>query len=460
MKKASSWICFCLIAFCGIVRAETRPPRLVVIIVGDQVRADYLERFHDALLPDGLRRFRDSGTYFMHARRDDAVTKTSPGHVLIGSGLYASQSGVIDNDWYDRSQHRVVSPTELVTGGARTQLRWFKGTSLATRLHRTYPSLRFVSLSLKDRAALLLGGPDQDEAYWWDRTRKQWISYHPAAAWLTQFNQRAASKMSSDPTPAIDDATEALAEDVLAQWRLGHNPQGESDVLTINFSAVDLVGHKFGPDGEEMKTVFLNLDRDVAKLMAAVKKEAGDSVLWVFSSDHGVTPLPEVSRAHGLEAYRVSVDAKALPDAETVEAVHLPWIYLKSSDGEKGIQDAVLKIPGVAAVYRREDLLSKQAPLALLHSFDPERCGDLWVVLKPKSIFSAAGASGTTHGQPTDDDQEIPLGFYGEGIPIVVRSDVVSPVTVAPTLLQRLQAPPGSDLSPPLDLNLEPSPAH
>src|ERR1700733_13332025 len=84
------------------VQAAT-PPKLIVILVGDQVRADYFERYHGYLVDDGLRRFRDEGTYFAQAAMDHAVTKTSPGHVLIGSGLHASDSGIVSNDWYDRA---------------------------------------------------------------------------------------------------------------------------------------------------------------------------------------------------------------------------------------------------------------------------------------------------------------------------------------------------------------------
>lgn len=141
---------------------QARTPKLVVILVGDQVRADYLERFHQEMAPDGLRRFRDQGAYYLNARVDHAVTKTSPGHVLVGSGIYAAQSGIVSNEWYDRASSRTVSPAEIIPGGMHVRLRWFTGTSFAQRLHKAHPKSRMVSVSLKDRGALLLGGPDQE----------------------------------------------------------------------------------------------------------------------------------------------------------------------------------------------------------------------------------------------------------------------------------------------------------
>ena len=153
MPSRKPFFLFFLLAF--VPPAHAAPPKLIVILVGDQVRADYLERFHSQLAPDGLRRFRDQGTYYTHARMDHAVTKTSPGHVLIGSGLYAAQSGIVSNEWYDCTSSMTAVPSALIPGGAHTQLVWYAGRSLAQRMHLGLPYTRVVGVSLKDRAALL-----------------------------------------------------------------------------------------------------------------------------------------------------------------------------------------------------------------------------------------------------------------------------------------------------------------
>ena len=464
------------------------------------MRADYLERYHPYLSTDGLRRFRDQGTYYTQARMDHAVTKTSPGHVLIGSGLYPSVSGIIGNEWYDRALHKKVFPTEIVPGGERSQLRWFRGTSFAHRFHRAFPGGHMVSLSMKDRAAFLLGGPGQDGVYWWDAKSHSYLAYGAAPAWLAKFNAQIPAFVKAhrqwdflaDPpdalqatlsanakicrpavkppeylglhfphavmssaalmeTPYSDELSERLAETVLNEWKLGHT-LGQTDVLTVSFSAVDLVGHVYGPDSPEVYDAVIRLDATIAKLMADVNAAVGRDVVWVFTSDHGVTPFPELSRSKGLAAGRVPLSREILPHSEWIESVSDPWIYLNAAailqagkrpaEVVEQLQKTIAGWEGVAGVYTLDQLHNGQAPADVLRDYyhpasgEPERCGDLWVVLKPNYIFG--GATGTTHGQPTEDDQRIPLGFYGEGIPVAVSNDPVSPAIIAPVLLKRL----------------------
>jgi len=484
-----------------ISRAAVQAPRLIVIVVGDQVRADYLERYHSELSAGGLLRFRDQGNYFLQARQDHAVTQTSPGHVLIGSGLYAAQSGIISNEWYDRGTGERVKASELIPAGPRTRLRWFKGVSLAERIHKAFAQSRVIGVSLKDRAALLLGGPDQDDAYWWNAAQGRFVNYLATPLWLAKFNREmprfwrtrrrwdllappdeklkaallsngnitrpfvkpldglgldfphpVSSLQAMMDTPYADDAVERLAERVLDEWKMGQTP-GRPDVLAVSFSAVDEVGHVYGPDSLEMYDACLRLDRALARLMAAVQKRVGPEVVWVFCADHGVTPFPELSQARGLAAGRVRLARDRLAHPEWISAVSPPWIYLdRDAIAQSNQSWAVAEnqmvlqlsaLPGVAAVYTEEELRRSAVPVEIQRSYDRPaagetgRCGDLWVVLKPGYIF-AGGPEGTTHGQPTQDDQHVPLGFYGMGIAADVHPEAVSAGIIAPTLLSRL----------------------
>jgi len=504
MTALGAFVALVLCVCAGPLHAAS--PKLIVILVGDQVRADYLERYHDDLAPDGLRRFRDEGTYFAQAARNDAVEKTSPGHTLIGSGLYARQSGIVNNDWYDVVSSRSVSAAEIVPGGQRTQLRWFMGKSFAERVHAASPQSRVVSISLKDRGALLLTGPDQDEAYWWDHDQQAYRAYGKTPLWLQDFNGHQAEYVRAhdhwEPlvpvhgdradafaataailmdhikpehdlgksfphpirsldalmsTPFSDDLSEQLAEKAVIQWKLGNNPNGV-DVLTVSFSAVDLVGHQFGPDSQEIMDAFLRLDKNVASLMHFVDYEVGQNVVWVFSSDHGVTAFPEIPLSKGLKAGRVPFTKTALPHGDWMTATAAPFIYLdEKHKGDAGqLKGDLQKIKGVQAVYISTEIIAGQAPKEIERSFyrpkpgESPRSGDLWVVLKPRYIF-ADSPYGTTHGQPTADDQRVPLGFYGAGIGRTLREEAVSPAVVAPTLLHRLNIP-APDLEKPEDL--------
>jgi len=515
--EVSSVKVFLLAFWCSFVSCATAlagsPPKLIVIVVGDQIRADYLERYHDALEPGGLRRFRDQGMYFTHALMDHAVTKTSPGHVLIGSGVSPAQSGIVGNDWYDASLGHAVSAAELVPGGRRVQLRWFVGSSLAQRIHASRPQSRVISLSLKDRGALLLTGPDQDGAYWWDSDKQDFVNYSSIPPpWLVQFNRQirsfarqhkkwnaltgVTSKQARDfaetakltkghikdrwglgrkfphPVPSIkalmnspfsDDIVEQLAETAVREWHLGQNPSGDPDVLTVSFSAVDLVGHEYGPDSREVMDAFLRLDRAVGKLIRSLEQQVGPDIIWVFSSDHGVTSFPEVSRARGLPAGRVRFNKAAISPEGLVEAVSPPFIYMneavlrgqpqKRAQAVAQVRDGLQRMEGVDKVYTVIDVEGRQAPRVILRSFylpkagEVKRCGDLMVILKPYYIFSEDDY-GTTHGQPTPDDQRVPLGFYGSGIKRSLHEEPVSPAMVAPTLLKLLDIP-ASDLAAP-----------
>ena len=480
-------------------------PKLVVIIVGDQIRADYLEKYRSYLSPDGLRRFLEHGAYFKNAFHDDAVTKTSPGHVLIGSGLYPKDSGIIGNEWFDAASGKTVSPSETIPGGDRVQLKWFVGRSFAERLHQKKPHSRIVSVSLKDRAALLLTGPDQDDAYWWDRKDEEFVGYKPTPAWLKQFNGTietfVAQNFLWDPaftpsrelahamekqalltqghirdnahlglafphpiksvealmlTPLSDNVVEQVAEKAVREWTLGHNSANEPDVLTVSFSAVDIVGHEFGPDSQEVMDAFLNLDQSVAKLMRFIDRSVGTDVVWVFSSDHGMTSFPEVSKGNGLEAGRVHLDSTTFASSGLVRAVSLPYVYVEKAAAIATVKDALLRIVGVQNVYSEQDIRQGRAPAAVAKSFyvpkkGDKRSGDLFVVLKPHYIFSEEDNCGSTHGQPTDDDQRVPLGFYGPQISAKTYDAPTSVAIVAPTLLKQLGIS-TTDLAAPADI--------
>lgn len=409
-----------LLLLTNVLLAE--PPKLVVMIVGDQVRADYLERFRDQLLPHGLRRFRENGVYFTQARIDHAQTVTAPGHVLFGSGLSPSQSGIVGNQWYDRKlQKRVLG----------IDPQYFQGTSLAHRWHQYWPQGRVVSVSFKDRGSLLFGGPGQNEVYWWEKEAGGFRTQSQSPSWLTDFNktQGAEKKRNYKTAPEADRWVAALALDIFKRHSLG---QGSSpDLLTISFSALDLVGHRYGPDHPRTHEAFLNLDRSIALLIETVEKELGNNVLWVFSSDHGVTPSPPLSK-------RMSFRVKNLPSPEVIESASAPFIYLKEPNEETAaaLKQKLLEKSEVSAVWTRWEIERGSVPPEIRSGYWPERSGDLWVVLKPGHIFSDH-LSGTTHGQPTDDDARVPLAFYGNGLFAQERSDVLSPGVAVPTILQR-----------------------
>jgi predicted AlkP superfamily pyrophosphatase or phosphodiesterase len=238
---------------------------------------------------------------------------------------------------------------------------------------------------------------------------------------------------------------------------LGMGSAGHTDLLAISFSALDLVGHIYGPNSHEVQDVLVRLDRSIGDLLDGLDRLVGaGNYVVALSADHGVAPTPERGRIFGLDAARVP--ARAITDAaqKAIAAELGPGRYvnrLMSSDlylaegvldrlrARPGaiarVRDAIAAVPGVQAVYAGDDLtLERQGvdPLAreLAASFVPSRSGDMLVVLKPYWLLGGAG--GTSHGTLWEYDTHVPLLLAGAGISAGNYLTPVSPLDIAPTL--------------------------
>src|SRR5450755_4138961 len=176
-------------------------PKLVVIIVIDQFRGDYLERYRDQFVEGGFRVFLDRGAYFTDCNYDYANTRTAPGHATLFTGSYTSGHGVVANEWWDpQKKKRVTSveddATKLVgTGhaGPGASPHNLLSDTLGDELKlATGGQARVFAVSLKDRAAVLPAGFSGDGAYWIDPKSGDWITstyYRPdLPEWVRNFN--------------------------------------------------------------------------------------------------------------------------------------------------------------------------------------------------------------------------------------------------------------------------------
>jgi arylsulfatase A-like enzyme len=314
-------------------------PKLVVVIVIDQFRGDYLERYRDQFGEGGFRLFLDHGANFTDCNYDYANTRTAPGHATLFTGAYSNGHGIVANEWWDPKKKKMVTSVEDddtklvgVTGGkAGVSPHNLLADTLGDELKlATQGHAHVFSLSLKDRAAVLPGGFAADAAYWIDPKSGAWITstyYRPdLPQWAQEFNtgNRAAkywdrdwdskgevlrstahrkSKDGSDAgfyevvgsTPFANEYELEFAKDLVVFENLG---AGEAtDLLAISLSANDILGHQVGPDSPEMAAMALALDHDLADFFNFLGHRVGLANVWVaLSADHGISALPDAAK--------------------------------------------------------------------------------------------------------------------------------------------------------------------
>jgi hypothetical protein len=331
-------------------------PKLVVVIVIDQFRGDYLERYRDQLGDGGFRVFLDRAAYFTDCNYDYANTRTAPGHATLFTGSYTSEHGIVANEWWDpQKKKRVTSveddTTKLVGGGVSktgpgASPHNLLSDTLGDELKlATAGKARVFAISLKDRAAVLPAGFSGDAAYWIDPKSGDWITstyYRPdLPEWVRNFNggHRAekfwnrewkdsdgntlgstAPRNAKDGTPAgfyevvgstpfANDYQLEFAKELVLYEKLGAG--SATDLLVISLSANDILGHQVGPDSAQMRSMALELDRSLAEFFDFLRHQIGMANVWMaLSADHGVAPLPEFAKTLRLPA--ANLDAKAL----------------------------------------------------------------------------------------------------------------------------------------------------
>ena len=552
----------------GGVRAKAAAApkiKLAVIVIVDQMRADYLDRFAAYFGPGGFQRLTGEGRRFSQASYSHLTTFTGPGHSVVGSGLYGNRSGIVGNRWYSRDLGRNVNcalgpvdpstPWKCLEGksapGSASDIPPNPcnavGISLAERVKKRYPRARVVGVGVKDRSAILPPGKQADAAYWIDESGDtptlKCSTYYPAChpdvialnaemasealfsrhpewkTWscslpepcekacpddLAAFHGEDSGLGKSFPHPVKDttavlsspygdDLLESVVERIMTSYDLGHNPAGAPDVLTIGFSSPDYFGHTFGPDSCEVADGYKRLDATLARLLTFLEKKVGrEHLLVILTADHGVTSMPEVSLQRGISAGRINLgdgasratgkigDMPALRQRMEFELaqrlsvkedgstpltqsliltyqepnLYLNWEALgkeRLSLVRTVLKTYLMQVEGVEAAYTTEEIAAGRVPEYVRLSYQPDRSGDLVIVLKRDWIDM--GSEGTTHGQPWDDDARVPLLFWGAGVSAGTSVAPTDIAQIAPTLAAALGLD-GSGFSHPGALSL------
>ncbi len=314
-------------------------PSLVVLIVVDQFPGRYFDRF-GAQLTGGLARIRSNAALYLNGMQDHAITETAPGHSTLLSGRDPARTGIISNS------KGVSDPTATVIG-ARTapgaSPRRFVGTTLYDWLLMADRGSRALSVSRKDRGAILPVGRAVADVYWYADSLFTTSTYYASAlpSWVVEYNNRRGPqrlagtewnlllpesaypepdtmsfensgadftfphRMSASPDsaairltnyPWMDSLTIDFALTGLKALSLGRGPH--TDLLVISLSTTDAVGHAFGPDSRELHDQVLRLDRWLGGFFETLYQQVpADRVVIAFTADHGVQSMPEYTAA-------------------------------------------------------------------------------------------------------------------------------------------------------------------
>lgn len=336
------------------------PPRLVVGIMVDQMRSDYLTRFWNQYGEGGFKRLVGEGFHCRDHHFNYAPTSTGPGHASVYTGTTPSRHGIIGNSWFDKetgTQVYCVGDSTQTSVGTNSDAGKHSPHRLEVttitdqlRLHHQLRS-KVIAIALKDRGAVLPGGHLANAAYWYEGgDTGNWISsshyMDSLPAWVVDFNESEAAERYRTPwktlreintyaesglddvpyeSPFQGEAAPVFPHDLPALWEangkfdmLRSTPYGNSltldfalraidgeqlgtdiipDFLCISFSSTDYVGHKFGVNSKEVQDTYLRLDQDLERLLDYLDRKVGAGEYTVFlTADHGAGQVSEYLR--------------------------------------------------------------------------------------------------------------------------------------------------------------------
>ncbi|MFN2567213.1 MAG: alkaline phosphatase family protein, partial [Gemmatimonadaceae bacterium] len=353
--------------------ASTAGPRLVVFLTVDQLLPAYFERY-GRQLTGGLARLYRNGAVFTNGYQDHAITETAPGHASTLSGRFPRSTGIVTN------ATGVGDPQSSLIGGVRgagASPYRFRGTTLIDWMRFKDPRSRALSVSRKDRGAILPLGRAKQHVYWFAGERFTTSTYYADTlpTWVQRFNARRTPQRSAGrawtlllseasypepdnvpfedtpvcyqpnaprgedvafphgtPTdtsvaarvfpnyPWMDEATLAFALDGVQALDLGRGPQ--PDLLAISLSTMDAVGHRYGPDSREVHDMFLRLDRYLGTFIDSLYRLRDSSTIAIaLTADHGAAPYPEVyAQRQPLRVQRANIGPAVFPILSSVWA--------------------------------------------------------------------------------------------------------------------------------------------
>ncbi len=452
-------------------------PKLVVGLVVDQMRWDYLYYYYDKFQADGLRRLVDEGYSFENTMINYLPTVTAIGHTSIYTGTTPALHGICGNNFFDRGEARYCTGDSTVqsvgstSGEGRMSPRNCLATGIGDQLKiATDYQAKVIGVALKDRAAILPAGHAADAAYWWDTSAGHFVSstyyMQELPQWAVETNKRIGVKGGTDVkgVPEGIVKTFQMAEAALVNEQMGQDDT--TDLLAVSVSSTDLIGHATGTRGPENEAAYMELDRQLAHFLQTLDERVGrGNYLLFLSADHGGAHNPNLMKSHRIPAGGLEM-APWLKEADkaigerlgigqsTLLGENSGRIYLdRKAIAAAGRTLQEVKDAWIAALEsRREILYAVDFDRALtttipeiireriVNGYNKDRSGDIIYVAQAnwENVSNAADYRGTTHAMWNPYDSHIPFVLYGWHVTPGQSVEQTYIVDIAPTICQML----------------------
>lgn len=467
---------------------KNQKPKLIVTIMIDQFRSDYLQKYRNEFLPvknkgkiGGFLYLLENGSYFQYAQYDILQSMTAPGHATIMTGSYPYQNGIVLNEWYDSKLKKTVEGVyddkSPITYIGKTDLpgkspRSMIANTVGDELKNAGYESKVVSVAIKDRSAIFMGGHRADIALWFEADYKKWVTssfYQKKTDHKKFLDDVNASTEKLKPamykstyesdlgSPFGGHLTVHAAIEAMKSFNLGKSKN--TDVLTISLSSHDIVGHRYDSNSAQVKEMTLHEDQNISDLLNFLDShvEGGlKNVVVSLSADHGVAANIEYLNEHNHPGGRiVSPVIKEVVESRLDKkfgklkgkwiAEHIAFnIYfsdeglqkVKRIDLENETKKALMEIDGVRFVFSKSDYEEKKLPPEMFErlikkTYFEGRSGDVIIIPKPYYINSSKM---NTHMTGYSYDKTVPLIIMGEAFKKVEHPKIVEVVDLAPTL--------------------------
>jgi len=459
-------------------------PKLVVGIVVDQMRWDYLSRYYDMFQDGGLRRLIDQGYSCDNCLINYVPTVTAIGHASAYTGTTPAFHGICGNDFRidgkpvyccgdetvepvgtDSRKRGCMSPRNLLASTIGDQLR----------MHTDFKS-KVVGVSYKDRAAILPAGRSANAAYWLDYDNGQFVTstYYMNALpeWAKEVNRQLAKNKELKEVgkkvglyPLCGHITTDMAIAALKGEELG---KGEAtDMLCVSYSQTDVIGHQWGTRGDHTDEAYMELDKDIARLLNALDEQVGKGNYLLFlTADHGAAHNQQYMIDHKLNGgpwkwweetapqleaclkEKLGADLKVIASLNAyriyLDRKHIAELGLEVDKVKQTIIDFAKTAPQIQFVVDYETARTAPVPDLIrnraLMGYHPRRSGDILLIVEPGYYEFGKWSSpvGTTHGEWNPYDAHIPLLFFGWRVEHGSTSREVHINDIAPTITQML----------------------